>query len=241
MGRPAKTKSENNTNETTVEDVVETKETITVEKTQLEELFSTLTDLKSEIDELKAEKSVNKDVKEPKDKDGEMSERAILTKMFQDSEKDKTMVTLCFMGQGGATLRANEATMPIRFDRFGDIEMYPYKDLALLKNKYSYLFNNLTVRIISPDDAIDKAGLRQKYNSFDISTEELEGLFALDDQEMVKKVKELPENLQESFLGLVIEQVARGNKDFSDGQKWMILQSAFGVDISDYAKNYVVD
>lgn len=209
-----------------------------------DEILKYIKSLEKEVQELK-ESSGNKDTgkKETESSDTSMDDviLAILQnqqKQDEKREKDESMVTLCWFGDGGITIRAHDSAPQVRFSKFGDIEEYPYKEMQPLKNKYGARFSEMSLYIIEPKEIIKKLGLEHIYKENNISKEDLETIFQLDAQEMVKKIKELPEKIQHGVIGNIIGQVAVGNKEYNDIFKLQVLDSAFGLNTAELVKTY---
>ena len=82
--------------------------------------------------------------------------------------------------------------------------------------------------------------LRNAYNKYDISKEELEDIIQLEPQEMIKKIKSLSRPLQESAISLIIEGIARNDKRYMDKNKWDVIDSEYKINIKDLVDKYFV-
>lgn len=130
---------------------------------------------------------------------------------------------------------------PIRFEYTGHIHPVKFEDVESLRTKYRNSFENLEIRIIDNEDAIDALYLRNYYDKYgNITFEELEDIILFDAQSMIKKIKSLSKPLQESAISLIISGVARKEQKYLDKNKWDVIKSEYKVDIDELSKNYII-
>ncbi len=160
---------------------------------------------------------------------------------FEDKYKEidpTKRVLLMNMVNAGATYKTHSGKA-IRFDKFGQIQPARFEDVESFVFKYRSYFENIEVRILD-NDAVDALYLRDAYNKYDISKEEMEGIIKLAPQEMIKKVKKLSKPLQESFVSLVVEGIAKNDKNYMDKNKWDVIDSTYNISIKKLVDKYFV-
>lgn len=127
----------------------------------------------------------------------------------------------------------------MRFDHFGHIQPVRFEDLESLVSKYRDYFEKLEIRILD-DEVVNALYLRESYNKYDISTEEMEDMINLNPQDLIKKIKSLNTALQESALSLIIMNVAKNNSKYMDKNKWDVINNAFNINIQEFANRYMI-
>jgi len=167
----------------------------------------------------------------------------------QKQEKDKGFqayvsidhakrVLLMNMMHAGGTFTTH-SNKPIRFNHFGHIQHARFEDVESLASKYREYFEKLEIRILNDNDVVEALYLKESYNKYDISKEELENIIELDAQKIVEKIKSLSDAMQESALSLIVSNVSKGNPKFMDKNKWEIINNAFGINIQEFANKYI--
>jgi len=174
------------------------------------------------------EKQIAKPQKQEKDKGFQA---------YVNIDHTKRILLMNMMHAGGTfTTHSNK---PIRFNHFGHIQHARFEDVESLASKYRSYFEKLEIRILNDDDAVEALYLKESYNKYDISKEELENIIELDAQKIVEKIKSLSEPMQESALSLIVSNVSKSNPKFMDKNKWEIINNAFGINIQEFANKYI--
>ena len=183
-------------------------------------------DTKTKIAEY--EKQINTPQKQEKDKGFQA---------YVSIDHAKRVLLMNMMHAGGTfTTHSNK---PIRFNHFGHIQHARFEDVESLASKYREYFEKLEIRILNDDDVVEALYLKESYNKYDISKEELENIIELDAQKIVEKIKSLSDAMQESALSLIVSNVSKSNPKFMDKNKWEIINNAFGINIQEFANKYV--
>ena len=156
---------------------------------------------------------------------------------YAEIEPARRILIVNMMNAGGTF--TTYSGKPIRFDNFGHIQPVRFEELESLASKYRNYFENLELRILD-EDVVDALYLRQFYNKYDISVEEMEKIIELNPQALVEKIKTLSTPLQESVLCLIISKVAENDYKYMDKNKWDVLNNAFNINIQEFANRYVV-
>ena len=183
-------------------------------------------DTKTKIAEY--EKQINTPQKQEKDKGFQA---------YVSIDHAKRVLLMNMMHAGGTfTTHSNK---PIRFNHFGHIQHARFEDVESLASKYREYFEKLEIRILNDNDVVEALYLKESYNKYDISKEELENIIELDAQKIVEKIKSLSDAMQESALSLIVSNVSKSNPKFMDKNKWEIINNAFGINIQEFANKYV--
>lgn len=152
-------------------------------------------------------------------------------------EPTKRVLLVNMMTAGGTFITHNNRH--VRFDHFGHIQPVRFEDLESLVSKYRDYFEKLEIRILD-DEVVNALYLRESYNKYDISTEEMEDMINLNPQDLIKKIKSLNTALQESALSLIIMNVAKNNSKYMDKNKWDVINNAFNINIQEFANRYMI-
>lgn len=127
----------------------------------------------------------------------------------------------------------------IRYNGFGHIVPMRYDDLESLVSKYRNYFETLQIRILD-DEAINLLYLREYYNKYDISKEELENIITLEPQQMISKITSLTQSLQETAVSLIIKGISENDSKFLDMNKWAVIENHFNIKINDLVDQYKI-
>lgn len=193
-----------------------------IKNKELEEKVKNLTLMVEKLLEQQNKEEFKKDTAEEKYREIEPTKRVLLMNMVNAGGTYKT-----YTGKA------------IRFDKFGQIQPVRFEDVESLVSKYRNYFENIEIRILDKD-VVDALYLRNAYNKYDISKEELEDIIQLEPQEMIKKIKSLSRPLQESAISLIIEGIARNDKRYMDKNKWDVIDSEYKINIKDLVDKYFV-
>jgi 3-methyladenine DNA glycosylase AlkC len=163
------------------------------------------------------------------------TQKSIIEK-FKDIEPTRRVV-LVHMIYAGGTYKTSDGRPTVRFDGFGNIQPIRFEDLQNMVARYRNRFQDLQIRILD-DEVIDALYLREFYNKYDISDDEMRNLISLDAQKMIAKIQSLSKPLQEAAIALIIDGVAKNDSMYMDRNKWQVINNAFNVDIEGFARNY---
>lgn len=156
---------------------------------------------------------------------------------YSNIEPTRRILLVNMVNAGGTYITHNNKS--IRFDYFGHVQPVRFEDLESLVSKYRDYFENLEIRILD-NEAIDALYLREAYNKYDISVEEMENIISLKPQDMIKKIQSLNTSLQESVLSLIIMNIAKNNTKYMDRNKWDVINNTFNINIQDFANKYLI-
>ncbi len=163
----------------------------------------------------------------------------IAEKRYKEIDPTERVLLMHMVNAGGTYI--THTGKAIRLEGFGSFQSARFEDVESLISKYRKKFDNLEIKIIEPQSAIDALYLRKQYDKYDISKEEMEDIINLEPQDMIKKIKSLPKSLQESAISLIIEGVAKNDKKYMDKNKWDVINSAFKIDIKSLVDRYFVN
>lgn len=148
----------------------------------------------------------------------------------------KSLVKLISLSTGGLNLKGNNV-QPYRFKSYGEPKNLTFEEVSAIYYNHPKTFQQGSIYI--KDKNVVKALDLDSYYENILDDKKLDGFFKLPENEISYIYQSASKSQKETMITRIIEEYAKGNRDYMDHNKIKLLSDLTGKDLLQLATNKI--